>query len=559
MDLMRKNSSQVVDGIERSPQRSLFKAAGLTDEDLKKPLIAVVNSWNEINPGHKPLKELAQFVKRGVAAAGGTPLEFNTIALCDGIAMEHGGMRMVLPSRDLIADSVELMVRAHGFDAMVMLASCDKIVPGMLMAAVRLNIPAILVTGGAMIAGKWRDRDNLNSGDAYEMIGRYYAGDFSEEELAEFENVVCPGVGSCSHMATANTMSSATEALGMSLPGCGTTAAVDAAKLRLAEESGRKVMELLEKGITPREIITRESIENGIRYVLAVGGSSNATIHLPAIAHEAGVPVTVDIFDEFSRQTPHICNLTPGGSYTIHDLHGAGGVQAVLKQLRSQLNLDVLTVTGKTVEENLEQAVVKDANIIRPLQNPYHSEGGIAVLKGNLAQNGAVIKQSAVAPEMLTFSGRAKVFDREEGAMEAIYHDRIKAGDVVVIRYEGPVGGPGMREMLGATSAICGMGLDKEVALVTDGRFSGATRGPAIGHVSPEAAEGGAIALVQDGDMVMVDIPNRRLELLVDEEELSRRRAQWTPPAMTETGYLARYSAQVNPISTGATLKKSLS
>ncbi|KLU63423.1 dihydroxy-acid dehydratase [Peptococcaceae bacterium CEB3] len=556
MNKMRKNSSRVVDGIERLPQRSLFKAAGLSDEDLRKPLIAVVNSWNEVNPGHKPLKELAQFVKRGVVSANGTPLEFNTIALCDGIAMEHDGMRMVLPSRDLIADSVELMVRAHGFDAMVMLASCDKIVPGMLMAAARLNIPAILVTGGPMLAGKWRDRDNLNSGDAYEMIGHYYAGDFSEEDLAEFENAVCPGVGSCSHMATANTMSSATEALGMSLPGCGTTAAVDAAKLRLAEESGRKVMDLLEKGITARQVITRESIENSIRYVLAVGGSSNATIHLPAIAREAGVPITLDSFDVFSRQTPHICSLTPGGSNTIHDLHRAGGVQAVLKQLQTQLNLDVLTVTGKTVKENLEQATVRDSDIIRPLTNPYHAEGGIAVLKGNLAKNGAVIKQSAVAPEMLDFTGTARVFDGEEGAMEAIYHGRIRPGDVVVIRYEGPIGGPGMREMLGATSAICGMGLDKEVALVTDGRFSGATRGPAVGHVSPEAAEGGAIALVEEGDMIRLDIPNRRLELLVDEEELIRRKGKWIPPATTESGYLARYSEQVNPVFSGATLKR---
>ncbi|APC08969.1 dihydroxy-acid dehydratase [Moorella thermoacetica] len=555
MDSMRKNSSKVVDGIERLAQRSLFKAAGLTSEDLQKPLIAVVNSWNEVNPGHKHLRELAEFVKRGISQAGGTPLEFNTIALCDGIAMEHDGMRMVLPSRDLIADSVELMVRAHGFDAMVMLASCDKIVPGMLMATVRLNIPAIIVTGGPMQAGKWRDRNNLNSGDAYEMVGAYYAGKFTLEDLAEFEDCVCPGVGSCSHMATANTMSTVTEALGMSLPGCGTTAAVDAAKLRLAEESGRKIMELLAKGITPRQIITRESIVNAIRYVLAVGGSSNATIHLPAIAHEAGIPLTVDIFDELSRQTPHISSLTPGGSYTIHDLHRAGGVQAVLKRLEPQLHLDALTVSGQTVRQNLAKVVIKDEDVIRPLDNPYHAEGGIAVLKGNLAQNGAVVKQSAVAEEMLTFTGTAKVFDREEDAMDAIYHGRIKPGDIVVIRYEGPIGGPGMREMLGATSAICGMGLDKQVALITDGRFSGATRGPAIGHVSPEAAEGGVIGLVQDGDIIKIDIPNRSLELLVDEDELERRRAKWVPRPTTEIGYLARYAKMVNPIYKGATLK----
>jgi len=555
MDHMRKNSSKVVDGIERLGQRALFKAAGLTDSDLKKPLIAVVNSWNEINPGHIPLKELAQFVKKGISSAGGTPLEFNTIALCDGIAMEHDGMRMVLPSRDLIADSVELMVRAHGFDAMVMLASCDKIVPAMLMAAVRLNIPAIIVTGGPMLAGKWRDRDNLNSGDAYEIIGRYYAGKVNEQDLAEFENVVCPGVGSCSHMATANTMSSTTEALGMSLPGCGTTAAVSAGKFRLAEESGRKIMELLDKGITPKHIITRESIENAIRYVLAVGGSSNATIHLPAIAHEAGIPIRVDIFDEFSRQTPHICNLTPGGAHTIHDLHDAGGVQAVLKQLAPQLHLEGMTVTGKTIKDNLEQAVVRNDQVIRTIQDPYHAEGGIAVLKGNLAENGAVIKQSAVAPEMLKFTGTARVFDREESAMEAIYHGKIKPGDVVVIRYEGPIGGPGMREMLGATSAICGMALEKQVALVTDGRFSGATRGPAIGHVSPEAAQGGLIALVQDGDAIEIDIPNRLLKLNVDAGEIERRRATWQPQPHGETGYLARYSELVNPIYSGACLK----
>lgn len=552
---MRKNSSKVVDGIDRSPQRALFKAAGLTDNDLKRPLIAIANSWAEFHPGHMPLREMASYVKKGISRAGGTPLEFNTIALCDGIAMEHQGMKCVLPSRDLIADSVEMMIRAHGFDAMVMLASCDKIIPGMLIAAARLDIPAIIVTGGHMKPGIFKGQTKLHSGDTFEMVSQYHNGTITETELAEFENVVCPGVGSCSHMATANTMSCAAEALGMSLPGCGASPASCGKKNRIAEESGEKIMELLTKGITARKILTRENVENAIKMVLAVGASTNATIHLPAIAQEAGVDITLDDFDRLSKQTPYICSLTPGGKHTIEELYYAGGIPVVLKQLESLLNLDALTCTGKTYRENLSGITVVNTEIVRDIKNPYRSEGGIAVLKGNLAENGAVIKQSAVAAEMMVCHGRAKVFDCEEDAIEALHSKRIAKGDIVVIRYEGPKGGPGMREMLGATSAICGMGLDKEVALVTDGRFSGATRGPAIGHVSPEAADGGLIAIVKDGDKIIIDIPNRILRVELDQAEIVARYANFTPKQHTETGYLARYARNVQSIHKGGLLK----
>ena len=552
---MRKNSTKVVDGIDRSPQRALYKAAGLTDNDLKRPLIAVANSWAEFHPGHMPLRDMAGYVKKGISRAGGTPLEFNTIALCDGIAMEHQGMKCILPSRDLIADSIEMMIRAHGFDAMVMLGSCDKIIPGMLIAAARLNIPAIIVTGGHMKPGVYKDQTKLHSGDTFEIVSQYYNGTITETELNEFENVVCPGVGSCSHMATANTMSCAAEALGMSLPGCGASPASCGEKNRIAEESGEKIMELLAKGITARQILTRENVENAIRLVLAVGGSTNATIHLPAIAQEAGVDITLDDFDILSKQTPYICSLTPGGKNTIEDLYYAGGVPIVLKQLESLLHLDALTCTGKTYRENLASITDINTEIVRDIKSPYRPEGGIAVLKGNLAIDGAVIKQSAVAPEMMVCHGSAKVFDCEEDAMDAIHNRKITKGDIVVIRYEGPKGGPGMREMLGATSAICGMGLDKEVALVTDGRFSGATRGPAVGHVSPEAADGGLIGIVKDGDKIIIDIPNRILQLDVDETEIAARYANFVPKQHTETGYLARYAKNAQSIHKGGLLK----
>jgi len=552
---MRKNSSKVVDGIDRTPQRALFKAAGLTDNDLKRPLIGVANSWADFHPGHMPLKEMSGYVKKGISKAGGIPLEFNTIAICDGIAMEHLGMKCVLPSRDLIADSVEMMIRAHGFDAMVMLASCDKIIPGMLIAAARLNIPAIIVTGGHMKPGVFKDKTKLHSGDAWEMVSQYYNGTITEAELADFENVVCPGVGSCSHMATANTMSCAAEALGMSLPGCGVSPATSSEKNRIAEESGEKIMELLEKDITARKILTKENVENAIRMVLAVGGSTNATIHLPAIAQEAGVDITLDDFDRLSKQTPYICSLTPGGKNTIEDLYYAGGVPVVLKQLEKLIHLDALTCTGKTYKENLADITNINTEIVKDVNNPYRTEGGIAVLKGNLAKNGAVIKQSAVAPEMMVHTGKARVFECEEDAIVAIHNKIISKGDIVVIRYEGPKGGPGMREMLGATSAICGMGLDKEVALVTDGRFSGATRGPAVGHVSPEAAEGGLIAIIKNGDKILIDIPNRILEVELDQKEVEARYAEFIPKQHNETGYLARYAKNVQSIHKGGLLK----
>ncbi|MBP2629266.1 MAG: ilvD [Firmicutes bacterium] len=553
--IMRQNSSKVVDGIDRSPQRSLFKAAGLTDGDLKRPLIGVANSWAEFIPGHMPLRDLAAYVKKGISKAGGTPLEFNTIALCDGIAMEHQGMKCVLPSRDLIADSVEMMVRGHGFDAIVMLASCDKIIPGMLIAAVRLDIPAIIVTGGHMKPGVYKEQTKLHSGDGFEMVSKYYNGEITEAELSEFENVVCPGVGSCSHMATANTMSCVAEALGMSLPGCGASPASSGEKNRIAELTGEQIMSLLEKGITARKIITRENVENAIKMVLAVGGSSNATIHLPAIAQEAGVDIVLDDFDKLSKETPYICSLTPGGKHTIQELYHVGGIPVVLKQLESLLHLDALTCTGKTYRENLALIHNVDTEVVKDVRTPYRFEGGIAVLKGNLAENGAVIKQSAVAAEMMVCQGSAKVFDCEEDAMEAIHSKKIAKGDIVVIRYEGPKGGPGMREMLGATSAICGMGLDKEVALVTDGRFSGATRGPAIGHVSPEAADGGLIAIVKDGDKIIIDIPKRILRVELDQTEIAARYANFTPKQHTETGYLARYAKNVQSIHKGGLLK----
>ncbi|MBP2628503.1 MAG: dihydroxy-acid dehydratase [Firmicutes bacterium] len=554
--MMRKNSSKVVDGIDRSPQRALYKAAGLTDGDLRRPLIAVVNSWAEYNPGHLPLRDLATFVKRGISKAGGTPLEFNTIAPCDGIAMEHQGMKCVLPSRDLIADSVEMMVRAHGFDAMVMLASCDKVIPGMLIAAARLDIPAIVVTGGHMKPGIYKNEKKLHSGDTFEMVSKYYKGEITEQELNEFENVVCPGVGSCSHMATANTMSCITEALGMSLPGCGACPASSGDKNRIAEESGEQIMRLLEQGITAKQILTRDNIENAIKLVLAVGGSSNAVIHIPAIAQEAGIDITHHDFDRLSKQTPYICSLTPGGKDTIQDLYYAGGIQVVLKNLESLLHVDAMTCTGKNYRENLTKVTNNENNeVVRNIDNPYRPEGGIAILKGNLAENGAVIKQSAVAPEMMVCTGKAKVFDCEEDALVAIHDSKIAKGDIVVIRYEGPKGGPGMREMLGATSAICGMGLDKEVALVTDGRFSGATRGPAIGHVSPEAADGGLIGIVKDGDTIFIDIPNRILRVELDDAEIKARYANFTPKQHSETGYLARYAKNAQSIHKGGLLK----
>lgn len=548
-------SDEVKRGIERAPARSLLKAIGFTDEELEKPLIGVVNSWNEFIPGHMHLDRIADAVKAGIRMAGGTPLEFHTIGICDGIAMGHGGMKYSLPSRELIADSIEVMVQAHGLDAIVLVSSCDKIVPGHLMAAARLNIPAIIVTGGAMCPGYVGDKyaDVIS---VFEAVGAYKSGEISEEDLKALEDHACPTFGSCAGLFTANTMACITEALGMSLPGCATSLAIDSKKLRIAKLSGIKIMELLEKKITPEKVMNRKAFENAIRIDLAIGGSTNTALHLPAIANEIGIELELNIFDKLSRETPHIVNLRPGGDHFILDLDRAGGIPAVMLKLKEKLNLDVLTVTGKTLRENLKEIrilnPIKNREVIRSLDNPYHKEGGIAVLYGSLAPDGSVVKQTAISKKMLYHKGPARVFDGEEEANKAILNGEIEEGDVVVIRYEGPKGGPGMREMLQATAAIAGMGLSESVALVTDGRFSGGTRGPCIGHVSPEAYELGPIALVKNGDLIEIDIPNRKLDLLVSEEELRERKKKVKLPERKLSGYLARYSKEVSSANRGA-------
>ena len=553
--MKKLRSDKVKKGIERLPHRALFKAAGLTDSDLEKPLIAVANSWNEIIPGHVHLDKLAEAVKQGVREGGGTPLEFNTIGICDGIAMGHEGMRTPLPSREIIAASVELMIEAHQFDAMVAIAACDKIEPGMVMAALRLNIPTIFVTGGCMLAGEWKGR-RLGINHLFEAISKAKKGEISEEDLKGLEDYGLPGPGSCAGLYTANTMAILIEALGLSLPGAGTAPAVSAERVRIARESGKQIMYLLEHDIKPRDIVTYEAVENAIRVDMALGGSTNSVLHLMAIAHEAGVKLSLEDFDEISKTTPVLAKINPAGPYFVEDLHRAGGVLAVMKELEPLLNLDVLTVTGKTLKELLKDVKVRDREVIRSRDNPYSKEGGIAILWGSLAPEGAVVKQSAVAPEMLKFEGEAIVFDREEDAVKAILDGKIKEGQVIVIRYEGPKGGPGMREMLAATSAITGAGLEKSVALITDGRFSGATRGPCIGHVSPEAAEGGPIALVKNGDIISIDIPNRRLDLKVPPEELEERKKHWKPPEpKVKTGYLRLYSSIAESASKGAVWK----
>lgn len=549
------HSDIVKKGVEKSAHRSLFKALGLTDEEIERPFIGIVCAKNEIIPGHAHLDKVAEAAAAGVRIAGGTPIEFPSIGICDGIAMGHEGMKYSLASRELIADSIESMTIAHGFDALVLIPNCDKIVPAMLMAAARLNIPAIVVSGGPMLSvsykGKHRD---LNT--CFEAVGAYKAGKISEEEMREFENVACPTCGSCSGMFTANSMNCLTEVLGMALHGNGTIPAVYSERIRLAKESGMRIMELLKKDIKPRDIMTEDAFYNALRVDMALGCSTNSMLHLPAIAHEAGVELNLDMANEISKITPNLCHLAPAGEHHVQDLYAAGGVRALMNELAPLLKTDIITVSGKTIAENIKGHPVEDYEVIRPLDNPYSKSGGIAVLKGNLAPDGAVVKKSAVAPEMLSHKGKAKVFDSEEAAIEAIYGEKIKSGDVVIIRYEGPKGGPGMREMLSPTSAICGMGLDKEVALITDGRFSGATRGAAIGHVSPEAMEGGTIALVKDGDMIDIDIENCRLDLLVPEEELEKRRkALKTPEPKIRKGYLGRYAKLVSSGMTGAVLK----
>jgi dihydroxy-acid dehydratase len=549
---MKLRSREVVSGLEGLPRRALLKADGLTDEDLKRPLVAIANSYNQIVPGHLHLRELAEAVADGVRMAGATPLEFNTIAICDGIAMGTRGMCYSLPSREIIADSLELMLEAHRFDAVVAVASCDKIVPGMLMAIARVNIPAILVTGGPMMPGEWQGR-SLDVISAFEAVGAVRVGRMSELEAKEIEDRCCPSCGSCAGMFTANTMACLAEALGISLPGMATAHAIDAEKRRLARESGRKVVELLRRGIRPSDIMTRSAFENAIVVDLALGGSTNTVLHLPAIAHELGIHLSLEVFDRLSRRTPQICNLRPGGPHTMLDLKRAGGVQAVMRQLGKLIHLSPLTVSGRTVRDNLRYARVNDPKVIRSTTRPYRREGGIAILWGSLAPRGAVVKYAAVSPRMMRHRGPARVFDREEDAVKAILDGKIEKGDVVVIRYEGPKGGPGMREMLSSTAAVSGMGLSESVALVTDGRFSGGTRGPCIGHVSPEAAEGGPIAIVADGDGIEIDIKHRRLELLLPSSEIKERLQTFKPPEpKVRKGYLALYSRIVSSAAEGA-------
>ena len=557
---MRYRSRKVYDGDEHLSHRSLLKGTGLTDADLSKPLVAIANSWNEINPGHIHLDNLAKFVKHGIAQAGGVPIEFDTIAVCDGIVMGHDGMKMSLPSREIVADSVEIMVESHGFDAMVCMTSCDKIDPGMLMAAARIDIPTIFVLGGPMEPGcptwgKYKDK-TITVQEMFEVTSLVKAGKMSQEEAKYLENLCCQSPGSCGGMFTAMTMQCLTEAIGMTLPYMATAESTGMERTRLAAEAGNRVMKLLEKGITPSMIMTEAAFRNAITIDMALGGSTNTVLHLKAIANEFGYDLPLTIFDEISKKTPHLCSMAPAGPYKIKDLHKAGGIPAVMTRVKKFLDLNVMTATSEKLGENLKNVKVIDEEVIRPLDKPVHREGGIAILSGNLAPDGAVAKMAAISPKMWTFTGKARVFDQEEPAVKAIYRGEIRPGDVLVIRYEGPKGGPGMREMLVGTSAIVGMGLGEEVALITDGRFSGASRGPCIGHVSPEAAAGGPIALIENGDKIIIDIPNRMLELDVSEKELAKRKGRWSPlKSKVRKGYLLRYAALVTSADKGAVLK----
>ena len=535
-------SDEMKSGIERAPHRALLKALGLTDKDIAKPFIGVANSFTTIVPGHIHLKNIGEVVKAGIVEAGGTPFEFNTIAVCDGLAMGHQGMRYSLPSRELIADSVEVMVQAHRLDGVVLISNCDKITPGMLMAAARLAIPAISVTGGAMESGTFNG-EKVGVSNVFEGMGKVIAEKMTPEELARLENVACPGCGSCNGMFTANTMACLTEALGMSLPYCATALATNAAKLRIAKETGEKIVELTCRNLKPSQILKREAFENAVAVDMALGGSTNSVLHLSAIARETGISLPLKVFDEISRQVPHLCDMVPSGPYDMEDLDNAGGLPALMKELSPLLNVDALTVTGQTVHENLQNAKVSNDNVIRPLAKPVHKGGGIAILSGNLAPKGAVVKTVAVSPKMLKHTGPARVFDSEKDSVSAMKKREIQPGDVIVIRYEGPKGGPGMPEMLVPTATIAGMGLSESVALVTDGRFSGATRGPCIGHVAPEAAEGGPIAVIQNGDAITIDISNRALNVDLTEQEIRKRLEAWKPkPPRVTKGYLTRYS-----------------
>ena len=551
------NSENVREGVQQAPHRSLFNALGYTKEEMKKPMIGVVCSYNEIVPGHINLDKICDAVKMGIAEAGGLPVEFPAIAVCDGIAMGHVGMKYSLVTRDLIADSTECMAKAHQFDALVMIPNCDKNVPGLLMAAARVNVPTVFVSGGPMLAGKVHGKKRSLSA-MFEAVGEYEAGKIGMEELKLYEENVCPTCGSCSGMYTANSMNCLSEVIGMGLPGNGTIPAVYSARIRLAKQAGYAIMHLLKENIRPRDIMTKNSFENALRVDMALGCSTNTMLHLPAIAHECGFTLDMEYANQISDTTPNLCHLAPAGPAYMEDLNEAGGISAVMKELskKNLLHLDGITVTGKTTGENIERAVNLDEEIIRPIENPFMPNGGIAVLKGNLAPDTGVVKRSAVAPEMMVHEGPARVFDCEDDAIKAIKGGKIHEGDVVVIRYEGPKGGPGMREMLNPTSAIMGMGLGSTVALITDGRFSGASRGASIGHVSPEAAVGGPIALVEEGDIISIDIPKNKLDMKVSEEELERRRKLWKPrePKVTE-GYLLRYQALVTSGNRGAILE----
>jgi len=554
-------SDHVKKGVERAPHRALFKAMGYTDEEMQRPLVGIANSANSIIPGHIQLDTIVAAVKTGVSMAGGMPVEFGTIGVCDGIAMNHAGMKYSLGSRELIADSIEIVATAHAFDALVLVPNCDKIVPGMLMAAARLDIPTIVISGGPMLAGDHPRKPEGGKIDlitVFEAVGAVRAGKMSPAELDEIEDAACPTCGSCAGMFTANSMNCLSEAIGMALPGNGTIPAVMAARTRLAKQTGMQIMQLIEKNITPRMIYTPEAFENALAVDMALGCSTNTTLHLTALAAEAGVPFDLEMINRVSEKTPHLCSMSPGGRHHIQDLDRAGGIGGVLKTLAEsgRINGDCLTVSGKTVGENIATAAVRDADVIRPPDAAYHEKGGLAVLFGNLAPEGCVVKQSAVRAEMLQHKGPARVYDNEEAASRAILDGDIRKGDVVVVRYEGPRGGPGMREMLTPTSSIAGMGLDADVALITDGRFSGGSRGAAIGHISPEAMQGGPIALVEEGDLIAIDIPSKTLSLEVDAEVLAARKAAWQPPGpKIETGYMARYARLVSSASRGAIVK----
>lgn len=548
-------SDKIKKGLERAPHRALLKACGITNHDLGKPFIAVVNSWTEIVPGHIHLQGLAKAVKEGIKEAGGLPFEFHTIAVCDGLAMGHKGMKYSLPSRDVIAASIEIMIEAHALDGIVLIPACDEIVPGHLMAAGRLDIPTIALTGGPMLPGRFKGK-SVDIIDVFEAIGEVSRGKMLDEELRELESCACPGAGTCAGMFSANTLACGVEALGLSLPGCAACHALDPKKLEIARETGKRAVGLVHQEITAKKIMTYSAFQNWLRVSLAVAGSTNDVLEMLAISRECGLDIPLSLFDEISKTTPHICNMRPGGSWTMQDLDRAGGVPAIMKRLEPLLSLDSRTVTGRTVGENIAGAKVLHEEVIRPLDNPVHSTGGLAILYGNLAPQGAVVKQTAVVKSMLKFKGRARVFDSEEEAYKAITGSRINKGDIVVIRYEGPKGGPGMREMLAPTSAICGWGLSESVALITDGRFSGGTRGPCIGHISPEAAEGGPIAMIREGDYILIDIPNRKIDLEIKEEDLQKRRREWQPKEGRVEGYLSQYRKGTSSSDKGASMGK---